>query len=99
MSKHTPGPWVARHDGNGGNFWLKAPNGKYIISGCGCCDSPYLPSDNPDADARLIAAAPELLEALEKMRSVFLDMDGTHGWAEQAATEAADAAIRKAKGE
>lgn len=51
------------------------------------------------ADVHLIAAAPELLEALEQMVSVFLDTEGRHGESENDAMYAASAAIAKATGE
>ena len=47
------------------------------------------------ANARLIAAAPELLEALEMM----LDMSEMNGFGKAAAEDTARAAIAKAKGE
>ena len=66
MSKHTPGPWSYTVDKDRGwDFKLTADHGKTeIVSGCGCCDSPWV---SCEADARLIAAAPELLEALENI--------------------------------
>jgi len=60
--KHTPGPWVATH-ANGNDFIVKAGDIE-VVAGCGCYGSPYM-RGNPDADARLIAAAPDLLEALQ----------------------------------
>jgi len=64
MSEHTPGPWTHNWYVNGDYFSLTGANGKSIIDGCGCCDSPWCP--NP-ADAKLIAAAPDLLEALKEI--------------------------------
>ena len=47
----------------GWDFKVTANHGEtVIVSGCGCCDSPWVSSE---ADARLIAAAPEMLEAIE----------------------------------
>jgi hypothetical protein len=59
-NKHTPGPWQV------GNFEPKAifdcnPEGPQRVAN----------TLNNLADARLIAAAPELLEALKDMRMVF----------------------------
>jgi len=51
---HTPGPWRISKDGD----FLEAPNGDPIA------DLRYLHLPNNEANARLIAAAPELLEAL-----------------------------------
>jgi hypothetical protein len=63
-TQHTPGPWEARTDAHGrgliyaeGNWlastWRANGNGN---------NAPHLPSK---ANARLIAAAPDLLEALQ----------------------------------
>ena len=97
MSKHTPGPWEysadwSEYDSIHTEFSLDAGDTN-IISGCGCCGSPTISSE---ADARLIAAAPELLEALEAF--IFIDY---RSWDADAQTkwEACYAAITKAKGE
>lgn len=59
-SKHTPGPWThskgERHD----FFYIDSPDGDVVyVTGS-------LQPDHVEANARLIAAAPELLEALTK---------------------------------
>lgn len=64
--KHTPGPWVA-------DWWFHEPTGQggWSFSAGGfrlpLCDMEMDPAkeDEPEANARLIAAAPELLEALK----------------------------------
>lgn len=72
-TKHTPGPWIYAHDFD--------ENGKRakVTTIAVCCDfviglpAAYEggnyrdgdPSGEPEADARLIAAAPELLETLK----------------------------------
>lgn len=70
MSKHTPGPWVFEvrdgdHPLNDQNGWgcdgLWAVNGGFILGAGPGWDSSYVAPDNEDA--RLIAAAPELLDA------------------------------------
>ena len=91
MSKHTPGPWKIV-----GIFEWKDDQGVrlaqieylYVISAIE--DRSLL--GTVQADARLIAAAPDLLEALEELL----------GWethAPQDAIDAARAAVRKATGE
>ena len=59
MSKHTPGPWEARADPNSSlpDDWCIGTGPQNIdkVAVCSKCD------------ARLIAAAPELLEALQEM--------------------------------
>lgn len=62
-TKHTPGPWkvsqnVSRH--------VVGPNGGIVTCGELTWDGPGS-SAVADANARLIAAAPELLEALRRM--------------------------------
>lgn len=82
---HTPGPWVAYDFG--ANWWVAAPDAD---------DSgPMLRvgglHKEREANARLIAAAPDLLEALEYVMSA-------HGEQLTDAFEKAKAAIDKARG-
>ena len=60
MSNHTPGPW--KWDGHLEQAIITADSGEEVLWGCGCCDSPRLLCE---ADAHLIAAAPELLNLAE----------------------------------
>lgn len=64
MSKHhTPGPWVARRNSA---FWEFAQQGKWVTIGDVCSTNPSNPDDGlQEANARLIAAAPDMLDALE----------------------------------
>ena len=89
--KHTPGPWTDNGDGT-----VKAADGTPITD---CAY--YLRADNSTtpiyANARLIAAAPAMLEALEQSVRA-LDLAKEHAQVRRA-IEAAVAAIRAAKGE
>jgi hypothetical protein len=51
------------------------------------------------ANARLIAAAPDLLEALQAMTEAFLDTEGSHGSVESDAMDKAYDAIARATGD
>lgn len=101
MSKHTPGPWTFTSEQISDDgvqihdeircFHLQSGD-TVVLDGCGCCDSPRL--GNP-ADARLIAAAPDLLGALEVIVATEHERHGYNPfWTDQAR-----AAIAKAKGE
>lgn len=82
--QHTPGPWKVRLNQDC-TFSLFGENGKKIlISNAGLI--------NREANARLIAAAPDLLEALIDCR---LALDLAHANGELAVV---DAAIAKATG-
>ncbi len=93
MSKHTPGPWIFEERVAG--FDILAPESVYYVAeylgvDCGVIDN--------IADACLIAAAPELLEALEEIVKEYCenpDNGRTLRWAIDGAKEA----IAKAKGE
>ncbi len=65
-NKHTPGPWYAEsgHEQRNGQLYWQVTDGNDAIMQnqfCWCQGS-------QEANARLIAAAPDLLEALEMMR-------------------------------
>ena len=61
--KHTPGPWVATQ--NEAAAWAITTAGPLVMFVCEV-NGPYTPSmDRYEADARLIAAAPDLLAACE----------------------------------
>ena len=75
MSKHTPGPWHVNHAGSAkkgepfkiDEFYVYAPNTQDDTAICADVIDPVTQEPN-EANARLIAAAPELLEALVMAR-------------------------------
>lgn len=86
MSKHTPGPWVPACKTN-----IATHRHPAILSDGGQVAIATFQGGEPatDANARLIAAAPELLEALQML----MEFPNTGP-----ATSAARAAIAKATG-
>lgn len=74
MSAHTPGPWKAQMiDGDVGvtaNHMCSFPGMRYDICERVGGDRTKKPTKGtPEANARLIAAAPELLATLQKIHS------------------------------
>lgn len=74
--RHTPGPWAVREGGKAVWADREYPKGSGV---CLLVDPPYhdgvefpLPEMVIEANARLIAAAPELLEAGRLRRSVII---------------------------
>lgn len=66
--KGTPGPWFEHREGFS-TVYIEARIGGGMIqevAACGTCDKG---SDQQSANAKLIAAAPELLEALQDLES------------------------------
>jgi hypothetical protein len=107
-ARHTPGPWrvdpcykadvqtadgcieICTVDGDGANYSTGAPHGLYTPS-----------RSSALANARLIAAAPELLEALRELADAFsceITFEGVKQ-PEDPAIVKARAAIAKATGE
>ena len=90
-TKHTPGPWVwDSHYDDLRPLWYSE-----MSQGCG-----YLSWDNDetrDANAHLIAAAPDLLEALEAIVATWDGPKYNHFMADN--IDLARAAIAKAKGQ
>ena len=92
--KHTPGPWTLKMltkeesmMGEDGEWSVDASNGDGLFG-----NQPYYPYvSNNIADARLIAAAPDLLGAL-KVAQLWLDIDGRFDM------QGINAAIAKAEG-
>ena len=95
MSKHTPGPWKITEDDYGHEHWFGGDGeGQIFVNGWvnGGCKKHPSEWRKLQADARLIAAAPDLLESLRGFieHGTCFDADD---WAK------AKAAIAKATGE
>lgn len=99
-TKHTPGPWAVdayRSEARNNCVYIKGPTGILVAQALHgpCALDPTL---EQLADANLIAAAPELLEALEMAAQTWLmpfPGDCAEKWA---VYNQAVAAIAKAKG-
>jgi hypothetical protein len=91
-TEHTPGPWKAMMDKNG--IVHICPNAIYEHNICEVIESPTSLSN-----ARLIAAAPLLLKALESMSlSMRAHPDYTEGSEFEDMVSTAEDAIKKARG-
>ena len=94
MSEHTPGPWEQVADS------IKSRKADCVVVRLPA-QTDRVGDESPEqlerwnADARLIAAAPELLEALENLLKVHEGEGGT----QYNAADIARSAIAKAKGE
>ena len=94
MSKHTPGPWSFYDDSNDG----KTNRIEIVAIGKTVARIYHSVPDEDLPNARLIAAAPELLASLQIMVDRFIDTEGSFGAWENEAIEVARAAIAKATG-
>lgn len=95
MSGFTPGPWVVER---ADDAYCIANVGNLVI----IPEGGNVKHDNAEADARLIAAAPELLDALEDIANDYaerFDMDSqSTNPGMKVVVENARAAIAKARG-
>jgi len=88
--KHTPGPWRGYKDE--GVYVGDGFEHPIFETGCGCCTETTL----TEADARLIAAAPDLLGWLQFATKILGEMPGiSNTWQ----VDQMRAAIAKATGE
>ena len=83
---HTPGPWVLDAWASG---WSLETNGKSVTSE---------PFDCSDEDARIMAAAPELLDALRGLMNCHTGAAWQTTDVQRRWWLAADAAVKKATG-
>ena len=106
MTKHTPGPWTI--DTRFHVYAILDPTGQEITfqdtepqEDCGSVTSRGRTAEETQANARLMAAAPELLEALESITASYDRLLKEHGkpfeWG-RIQSDAAREAIAKAKG-
>jgi hypothetical protein len=103
VSEHTPGPWIAN------SFMVVAPNARHggpygglEVAHTGLVGRNKEP-DQAVADARLIAAAPDLLASLEAVTKHYVDLIncgdcGNWNPEDEDPIKAARTAIAKAKG-
>lgn len=89
-TKHTRGPWSFIASPNRWSVLQVGSSGRWVIAGGTAWAIPGLQSE-AEANARLIAAAPDLLEALREARVLLVHAACPIDWI--------DAAIAKATGE
>jgi hypothetical protein len=102
----TPGPWIVTGDLQDGYLRIRDAGSEEVLATMddgGHCDPQFAIDDAIiEANARLIAAAPELYGALEmatrKLRKC-MELAGNAGFAIDACCEQFDAVLAKARGE
>lgn len=62
--QHTSGPWIFHANGNPGDYTILRPDNKWVI---GFHQNGEIWRDEEIANAKLIAAAPELLNSLTEL--------------------------------
>jgi len=99
MDKHTPGPWKYEETLDGFSFYGPPDSSGFPVRVCGAeSDYDLIFLEEPtEADTRLIAAAPDLLEALLMVKKTCGSAECWNGET-RAFIQATDAAIAKARG-
>lgn len=64
MSKHSPGPWFTKREGFS-TVYVEARISGGMLQDVAACGPTEAGSEQQEANARLISAAPELLDALK----------------------------------
>lgn len=96
---HTPGPWRVQSFLQEG--WLIVENRSRCVCRCYAYKEGHANDMEQEANARLIAAAPDLLEALEECRGQLALIESKSAYEQPFVLRLiarADAAIAKAKG-
>ena len=93
MTEHTPGPWEIEDHYHFSYRWISGPEHSQLAQVVWCMEDEDR-SPECEANAHLIAAAPDLLEALEA-----LVLDESKEYIPTRLWDAARAAIAKAKGQ
>ena len=93
MSNHTPGPWKATFAISGSVYIFGGDRNFVRVF------NEWLDEANQEANACLIAAAPDLLEVLEELLSMCQRQEDFHDDGDGCMFERASAAIAKARGE
>ena len=92
MTQHTPGPWEASEAKDPANRIIVGPNPHFPGKRMTLADVfGFTGAESAEANARIIAAAPDLLEALRSILPL-----AVHTSPEDVAVHAARAAIAKA---
>lgn len=99
-TRYTPGPWACTFDESRRSFDIHQQDGAPFTHHSSDVATVLTsdPTDVLEANARLIAAAPELLEALEAMDEAFRVDQTKLTLAQVSAVRAMGAAIAKAAG-
>lgn len=69
-TKHTPGPWVVNWESRI-KYDISAVKGRHIAL-ASCCEEVPTDKAQNEADARLIASAPDLLAELLRVKAICL---------------------------
>ena len=95
MSNHTPGPWkVSRRFDVYQDTQTPGVGGTFVASTKGVSELPESVNEICEADAKLIAAAPELADALRELHD-FAAVDCKHFVRSQAAFTKAGELLRR----
>lgn len=99
-AKHTPGPWEAVEPTAIDYRAMQIQTAESLIAVC-CGGGPKRAISAPEerANARLIAAAPDMSDALRAARTYLMDVSKDRGDAARGTLEIINAALSKAEGE
>lgn len=97
--KHTPGPWLTQWEHGGDESIWSRDGGMHMIATCHAEDDRVIPAQ---ANARLIAAAPDLLAVAKLALKTILDEAAARDFdppADPVLVAELEAAIARARGE